>query len=66
MRRAARIALLTLAAAGIMVPAAFAQLAKLESRDLRLVYIVPSEEYLAPYAARALKDARVFLSARFD
>ena len=50
MRRAARITLLMLLAAGVSAPAAFAQLAKLESRDLRLVYLSPSEDYLAPYA----------------
>ncbi len=53
-------------AAGAVAPAAFAQLAKLETRDLRLVYIAPSEEYLAPYAARAFEDARVFLTKLFD
>ena len=65
LRRAARLVLLTFAA-GACAPAAFAQLTKLESRDLRLVYISPSEDYLAPYAARAFDDANVFLRKLFD
>lgn len=52
-------------AAGAIAPAASAQLAKLESRDLRLVYIAPSEDYLAPYATAAFRDANAFLSALF-
>ena len=63
---AARIALLTLAVVGALAPAAAAQLSTLESRDLRLVYIAPSEEYLAPYAVRAFEDAQHFLAALFD
>ena len=55
-----------LLAAGASVPAAFAQLAKLESRDLRLVYLSPSEDYLAPYASSAFTDAYTFLSHLFD
>jgi hypothetical protein len=65
-RPAARIILLMLLAAGASVPAAFAQLAKLESRDLRLVYLSPSEDYLAPYASGAFTDAYTFLSHLFD
>jgi hypothetical protein len=54
-------------AAGVLAPAAaFAQLAKLESRDLRLVYIAPSEDYLAPYAVQAFRDANAFLTTLFD
>ena len=52
-------------AAGAIAPAASAQLAKIETRDLRLVYIAPSEDYLAPYAAAAFRDADAFLSALF-
>lgn len=55
-----------LLAAGASAPAAFAQLAKLESRDLRLVYLTPSEDYLAPYAAGAFTDAYKLLSQLFD
>lgn len=57
--------MLTLAV-GAHAPAAFAQLATLESRDLRLVYIAPSEEYLAPYAAQSFADARTFLTTLFN
>ncbi|HMC78479.1 MAG TPA: hypothetical protein VKH34_15125 [Vicinamibacterales bacterium] len=52
-------------AVGALAPAAFAQLATLESRDLRLVYITPSEDYLAPYAAQAFRDANAFLTTLF-
>jgi hypothetical protein len=65
LRRLARIAILTLAA-GALAPAASAQLATLESRDLRLVYIAPSEDYLAPYAAAAFRDANAFLTSLFN
>lgn len=64
LRRLARITILTLAA-GALAPAASAQLATLESRDLRLVYIAPSEDYLAPYAAAAFRDANAFLTTLF-
>jgi DNA-binding beta-propeller fold protein YncE len=64
LRRLARITILTLAA-GALAPAAFAQLATLESRDLRLVYISPAEDYLAPYAAVAFRDANAFLTGLF-
>ena len=63
--RIARLLILAFAA-GAHAPAAFAQLAKLESRDLRLVYIAPSEEYLAPYAARSFADAHAFLTTLFQ
>jgi hypothetical protein len=63
-RRAARIAVMTLAA-GAAAPAAFAQLATLESRDLRLVYISPSEDYLAPFVAQSFRAAQQFLSTLF-
>jgi hypothetical protein len=64
LRRLARITIMTLAA-GALAPAASAQLATLESRDLRLVYISPSEDYLAPYAAAAFRDANAFLAGLF-
>lgn len=63
-RRAARILILALAA-WACAPAASAQLATLESRDLRLVYIAPAEDYLAPYAAQSFADANTFLNALF-
>ena len=53
-------------AAGVAAPAAFAQLATLESRDLRLVYISPSEDYLAPFVAQSYRAAQQFLSTLFD
>src|SRR5687767_8913271 len=53
-------------AAGAAAPAAFAQLATLDSRDLRLVYISPSEDYLAPYVAQSFRSAQEFLSRLFD
>lgn len=52
-------------AVGALAPAASAQLATLESRDLRLVYITPSEDYLAPFAVQAFRDAHAFLSTLF-
>ena len=61
---AARIFLLALAA-GACAPAAFAQLAKVETPELRLVYFAPSEDYLAPYAAQAFVNAQRFLSTLF-
>ncbi len=64
-RRSARIALLALAA-GAVAPAASAQLSKLETRDLRLVYISPSEDYLAPYAIQAFVNAQAFLASLFN
>jgi hypothetical protein len=63
--RLARIAIMTFAA-GALAPAASAQLATLESRDLRLVYIAPSEDYLAPYAAAAFRDSNAFLTTLFN
>lgn len=53
-------------AAGAAAPAAFAQLTTLESRDLRLVYISPSEDYLAPYVAQSFRSAQEFLGRLFD
>lgn len=64
LRRLARILLLALAV-GAFAPAAFAQLAKIETRDVRLVYVAPSEEYLAPYALQSFLDAHAFLTALF-
>ena len=64
LRRLARITIMTLAA-GAIAPAASAQLAKIETRDLRLVYFAPSEDYLAPYATAAFRDANAFLTALF-
>jgi hypothetical protein len=52
-------------AVGAFAPAASAQLSKIETPDLRLVYIAPSEEYLAPYAVQAFLDAHAFLTALF-
>ena len=52
-------------AVGASAPAASAQLASLESRDLRLVYFAPSEDYLAPFAVQAFRDANTFLTTLF-
>jgi hypothetical protein len=52
-------------AVGALAPAASAQLQKIETRDLRLVYLAPSEEYLAPYAMQSFLDAHAFLSGLF-
>lgn len=52
-------------AVGASAPAAFAQLTKIETRDVRLVYVAPSEEYLAPYALQSFLDARDFLTTLF-
>jgi hypothetical protein len=64
LRRLARIALITVAA-GAIAPAASAQLAKIETPDLRLVYFAPSEDYLAPSATAAFREANAFLTALF-
>lgn len=64
LRRRLRILLLVLAV-GAFAPAASAQLAKIETRDVRLVYVAPSEEYLAPYALRSFLDAHAFLTTLF-
>ena len=53
-------------AAGAAAPAALAQMATLESRDLRLVYISPSEDYLAPFVAHSFRASHAFLSRLFD
>ncbi len=45
---------------------ALAQLAKVETHDMRLVYIDPSETYLVPYAARAFLNAMRFHRTLFD
>ena len=66
LQRLGRIALLTLAAGAFAPAVAFSQLAKLESRDLRLVYIAPSEDYLAPYAAQSFREAQAFLATLFQ
>jgi hypothetical protein len=63
--RAARIIILLALAVGASAPAAFSQLARIETPDLRLVYIAPSEDYLAPYAAQAFVEAQRFLSTLF-
>jgi hypothetical protein len=52
-------------AVGALAPAASAQLATLETRDLRLVYLAPSEEYLAPYAIQSFLEAHAFLTTLF-
>jgi hypothetical protein len=52
-------------AVGALAPAASAQLATLETRDLRLVYVTPSEDYLAPYAVQSFLEAHAFLTALF-
>lgn len=44
---------------------ASAQLSKVEAGDLRLVYFSPSEDYLAPHAARTFLNAETFLKALF-
>jgi hypothetical protein len=64
-RRVVRVAVMTFAA-GAAAPAAFAQLATLESRDLRLVYISPSQDYLAPFVASSYRASQRFLTTLFD
>ena len=65
-RRSARIAagllIATLAAAS---PAA-AQLAKVETDDLRLVFVSPSEDFLVPQAVRTFLNSQAFLKKLFD
>lgn len=64
LRRLSRL-LLTALAVGAFAPAAFAQLARIETREVRLVYVAPSEEYLAPYALQSFLDAYAFLTTLF-
>ncbi len=51
--------------AGVASPAA-AQLAKVETDRLRLVYVQPSEDYLIPHAARSFLNAERFLDSLFE
>ncbi len=44
---------------------ASAQLAKIETKDLRLVYLDPSETFVVPHAARSFINADTFLRALF-
>jgi DNA-binding beta-propeller fold protein YncE len=58
-------ALATLAVmAGAAAPAR-AQLSKVETGDLRLVYVSPSEDYVVPHAARSFINAETFLKGLF-
>jgi len=45
---------------------ALAQLTKVETDQMRLVYIAPSLDYLVPHAARTFLNAEEFLKALFD
>ncbi len=63
MRFPLAIALLTLL--GFAAPAA-AQLQKIETGDLRLVYVSPSETYIVPHAGRTFMHSVTFLEQLFD
>lgn len=58
---------LAAAAAALLAlpPAAAAQLSKVETAGMRLVYISPSEDFLVPHAARTFLNADTFLKALF-
>jgi len=56
---------LTLLAVVASSAPAHAQLKKVETEELRLVYISPSGDYLVPYAARTFLSADAFLKALF-
>jgi hypothetical protein len=43
-----------------------AQLAKVETERVRIVYVAPTETYLVPHAARTLLNADAFLRKLFD
>ena len=58
-------ALVTLALAALATPAA-AQLQKVETGDLRLVFLSPSETYLVPHAGRTFMNSVTFLEKVFD
>ncbi len=66
MRRPAGLALLTCLWLGPLVPPAAAQLAVLETRDLRLIYFTPSESFLAPHVGRCFENALGFQRKLFD
>jgi hypothetical protein len=66
MRRPAGLALLTFLWLGPFVAPAAAQLAVLETRDLRLIYFKPSESFLAPHVGRCFENALGFQRKLFD
>jgi hypothetical protein len=59
------IALLTLLIVAAAPARAVAQLKKVETQDVRLVYISPSEDYLVPHAARTFLRSDAFLKELF-
>ena len=61
-----RIAAIALAALLFFAAPATAQLSKVETDRIRIVYIAPSETYLVPHAARTLINADAFLRQLFD
>jgi hypothetical protein len=65
-RSSSSVTLLAALLAFVLAGPAEAQLAKVETADMRLVYIDPSETYLVPYAARAFMNAMKFHRGLFD
>ncbi len=49
----------------LVASTAQAQLSSIETKDLRLIYLDPSEAYLAPYAARCFESSLQFESKLF-
>ena len=50
----------------VLAAPAGAQLAKVETERIRIVYVAPTETYLVPHAARTLLNADAFLRELFD
>jgi hypothetical protein len=65
MRRLSIVLLALASVLGFGTPA-LAQLQKIETGDLRLVYIAPSESFLVPHAARTFMNSVTFLEKLFD
>ena len=61
-----RSAVTALALLVLLAAPAGAQLAKVETERVRIVYIAPTETYLVPHAARTLLNADAFLRKLFD
>ena len=57
---------LVLIALLVVATPAFGQLQKVETGDLRLVYVSPSETFLVPHAGRTFMNSVTFLKTLFD
>ena len=66
MRRLLAVLVLVLLPALVLAPGAAAQMSALETDDLRLVYLDPTQTYLAPWAARCFENSLRFHRKLFD